>query len=87
MRDILSFLKIADKKFPQLPSFLYGHKMGGNLTRNYVLRYTLQIKGVIVSGPWLRLAFELPAFSVILGKIMNNIWLSFVTLKKQKLIL
>jgi len=61
MRDILSFLKIANKKFPQLLSFLYGHSIEGNLAFNYVLRYTPQIKGVIVSGPWLRMAFELPA--------------------------
>ena len=74
MRDISSLLEIADQQFPQLPSFLYGHSMGGNLVLNYVLRYKPRIKGVIVSGPWLRLAFEPPVFKVVLCKMMNNIW-------------
>jgi alpha-beta hydrolase superfamily lysophospholipase len=77
MQDISFLLESANKKFPQLPFFLYGHSLGGNLVLNYVLRYKPQLKGVIVTGPWLRLAFEPPAFKVTLGKMMNKIWPSF----------
>jgi alpha-beta hydrolase superfamily lysophospholipase len=77
MRDIFSLLEVANKQFPQLPSFLYGHSLGGNLVLNYVLHYKPQLKGVIVTDPWLRLAFEPPAFKVTLGKVMNKIWPSF----------
>ena len=77
MQDISSLLEAANKQFPQLPYFLYGHSLGGNLVLNYVLRYKPQLKGVIVTGPWLRLAFEPPAFKVTLGKVMNKIWPSF----------
>jgi len=77
MQDISFLLEAANKQFPQIPSFLYGHSLGGNLVLNYVLRRQVQLKGVIVTGPWLRLAFEPSAFKIILGKMMNKIWPSF----------
>lgn len=77
LQDISSLLEAANKQFPQLPYFLYGHSLGGNLVLNYVLRYKPQLRGVIVTGPWLRLSFEPPAFKVTFGKVMNKIWPSF----------
>ena len=77
MRDIFSLLEIANKQFSQLHSFLYGHSLGGNLVLNYVIRRQPKIKGVIVTGPWLRLAFEPPRFEIILAQITNYIWPSF----------
>jgi len=77
MQDISFLLEAANKQFPQLPYFLYGHSLGGNLVLNYVLRYKPQLKGVIVTGPWLRLAFEPPVFKVTFGKVMNKIRPSF----------
>ena len=77
MQDISSLLEVTNKKFPQLPFFLYGHSLGGNLVLNYVLRRQSHLKGVIATAPWLRLAFEPPAFKIALGKITNYIWPSF----------
>jgi len=77
MQDISSLLEAANKKFPQLPFFLYGYSLGGNLVLNYVLRRQPKLKGVIVTGPWLRLAFEPPRFRIILAQITNYIWPSF----------
>lgn len=77
MQDISFLLEIANKKFPQLPAFLCGHSLGGNLVLNYVLRRQPYLKGVIATAPWLRLAFEPPAFKIALGKITNRIWPSF----------
>ena len=77
MQDISSLLEVANKQFPQLPSFLYGHSLGGNLVLNYVLRRQSHFKGVIATDPWLRLAFEPPRFKIILAQITNYIWPSF----------
>ena len=77
MKDISSLLEVVNKKFPQLPSFLYGHSLGGNLVLNYVLRRQLHLKGVIATDPWLRLSFEPPRFKIILAQITNYIWPSF----------
>ncbi len=77
MQDISSLLEVTNKKFPQLPLFLYGHSLGGNLVLNYVLRRQPHLKGVIATAPWLRLAFEPPASKIALGKMTNCIWPSF----------
>lgn len=77
MQDISSLLEVTNKKFPQLPLFLYGHSLGGNLVLNYVLRRQPHLKGVIATAPWLRLAFEPPASKIALGKMTNYIWPSF----------
>jgi alpha-beta hydrolase superfamily lysophospholipase len=77
MNDISSLLEVANQQFPQLSFFLYGHSLGGNLVLNYILRRQPQFKGVIVTAPWLRLAFEPPAFKIILGKITNQLFPAF----------
>jgi alpha-beta hydrolase superfamily lysophospholipase len=71
--DITAFFKQIEGKYPDLPRFLYGHSMGGNLALNYVLRRKPDLHGVIVTGPWLKLAFDPPAVKVTLGRLMNSI--------------
>lgn len=77
MNDIEGFLDLTRRRYPGLPLFLYGHSMGGNLVINFALRRQAALKGVIATGPWLKLAFEPPAFKVALGKMMNNLFPSF----------
>ena len=77
MNDISSLLEVANQQFSQLSFFLYGHSLGGSLVLNYILRRQPQFKGVIVTAPWLRLAFEPPAFKIILGKITNQLFPAF----------
>jgi len=67
-------LNKATSIFPQLPQFLYGHSMGGNLVLNYALRNTTQLRGIIASSPYLRLGFQPPKWKMILGRSLLNIW-------------
>lgn len=71
--DLLLFEDHTAGRYPGLPRCLYGHSMGGNLVINYALRRRPDLSGVIATGPWLRLAFEPPAFKVRLGRMMNNL--------------
>ena len=75
--DISDFIGEARKLYPGLPLFLYGHSMGGNLVINYVLRFPQALKGAIVTGPWLKLAFDPAPAQVMVGKLLNNIMPSF----------
>jgi len=77
LNDVNFFINEVDKNFPELPLFLYGHSLGGNLVLNYVIRRQSHLKGVIATDPWLRLAFEPPRFKIILAQITNYIWPSF----------
>jgi len=77
MDDITAFFGQIEGRYPDLPRFLYGHSLGGNLVLNYALRRKPALRGVIATGSWLKLAFESPASKVSLGKMMNNILPSF----------
>lgn len=58
---------------PDLPIFLYGHSMGGNLVVNYTLRHKPKINGLIATSPLLRLAFQPPAWKMSMGKLFKKI--------------
>lgn len=77
MSDISLLLNHADSLFQNVPKFLYGHSLGGNLVLNYSLRKSPKISGVICSSPWLKLAFEPPAAKVTMAKIVNGIFPAF----------
>jgi len=82
MRSVENALKKADELFPNLPKLLYGHSMGGNLVINYTLRKKHDLKGVIATSPFLRLAFQPPKWKLFLGKFMLKIWPS-ITLPSE----
>lgn len=77
MDDIDLLLKQAASRYPGLPTFLYGHSMGGNEVLNFSLRRKPEVKGVIATGPFLRLAFQPPAAQVTLARMMNGIFPTF----------
>lgn len=77
MTDISDFIGDAQKRYPGLPVFLYGHSMGGNQVINYALKSPGILKGVIATGPWLKLAFDPPAAQVMVAKLLNGIAPSF----------
>ena len=58
---------------PTQPVFLYGHSMGGNVVINYTLRKKHNLKGVIVTSPFLKLAFQPPQWKMSLGKLLQKI--------------
>jgi alpha-beta hydrolase superfamily lysophospholipase len=60
-----------------LPVFLYGHSMGGNVVSNFLIKRKSKIKGAILSSPMLKLAFDPPAWKLIAGKFMRNIYPAF----------
>jgi alpha-beta hydrolase superfamily lysophospholipase len=77
MNDIADFIGDAQKRYPGLPLFLYGHSMGGNQAINYVLRSSQGLKGVIATGPWLKLAFDPSAAQLLMAKALNGLVPSF----------
>ncbi|MBM4063478.1 MAG: alpha/beta hydrolase [Planctomycetes bacterium] len=53
--DLEDFLALARARHPGLPTFLYGHSLGGNIVVNFVLRRRPEVAGAIVTSPWLAL--------------------------------
>ena len=75
--SLLDLIAITIKKgeslFSGIPVFLYGHSMGGNLVINYVLKRKHNLKGVIATSPFLRLAFQPPKWKMIVGKLLLHV--------------
>lgn len=67
----------AEKRFPGVKKFLWGHSMGGGIVLNYLLQRKPKLAGAIATGPLLKLGFEPPAFKVFLAKMMVNIYPAF----------
>lgn len=73
--DVDILLDEVRQRYPDAPVFLYGHSMGGNLALNYALRKKpTGIKGLIATGPWIRLAFEPPAIKIWAGRLLKGIF-------------
>lgn len=68
VRDAEAALRETAARYPSVPVFLYGHSMGGNIALNCALRLKPDISGLILSSPWLRLAFRPPAAKLWLGR-------------------
>lgn len=76
MLDIL--INEANKTFHSLPVFIYGHSLGGNVVLSYLLKHSPQIRGAIVTSPWLRLAFEPSKAKIRAAALMKRILPSMV---------
>lgn len=61
------------KTFPGVPLFLYGHSLGGGMVLDYMLRKNPEVRGVVVTSPWLKLSFEPDSMKIRLAGIMKNI--------------
>jgi len=77
--EMLDFL-IAEfsKTFPGIPVFVYGHSLGGGIVLQYLLKKKPNIRGAIVTSPWLKLAFEPSKAKLMLAGIMKGIYPSLV---------
>lgn len=71
--SVSSVLEKTQEVFEDIPIFLYGHSMGGNVVLNYALQRNPNIKGVIATSPFLRLAFQPPKIKLSVGKLLQKI--------------
>ncbi len=78
LSDVDNFIALIKAKFPNVPLFLYGHSMGGNIVANFVLqRKPNHLQGIIITSPWLKLAFSPPAMKLWLANVMSKIYPQF----------
>jgi acylglycerol lipase len=77
--EMLDFLIAEFKKtFPGIPVFIYGHSLGGGIALQYILQKNPEIKGAVITSPWLRLSFEPTRFQLILAGIMKRVYPSLI---------
>ncbi len=54
--------------------FLVGHSQGGLIAALWGLDPARPVAGVVLSSPYLRLAFEPPRLKVALGRVVGRVW-------------
>jgi len=71
-------IKETGSTFPGIPLILYGHSLGGGIVTDYLVRNSPGIKMAVVTSPWLKLAFEPPAYKMILAAVAGRLFPSFI---------
>lgn len=75
--DIQALFEAKRKDFGGIPILGFGHSLGGQLILHWQLSHGFELKAMMLSAPYLALAFEPPAWKVALGKWAAKIWPSF----------
>jgi alpha-beta hydrolase superfamily lysophospholipase len=57
--------------------FLYGHSLGGQITLNFAVKYRPDAAGLIITSPWLRLAFMPARRKLLAAWIAAHLWPTF----------
>lgn len=72
--DIQTLIEFSRERFSfNLPEFLYGHSLGGNLVLNFGLQRSPRLLGWIVTSPLLETAFEPPQAKLFAAKVLSKI--------------
>lgn len=82
--EVDELLHESSKLYPDVPHFLFGQSLGGNLVLNYSLQRDPEISGVIASSPWIQLAFRPDPITVWAGKMMRKLMPTFTQSTKLK---
>ena len=77
LNDIDVLVQESEKMFPEIPQFIYGHSLGGNIVANYILKRDNNFKGAIISSPWFKLAFDPSALTLFFAKTIKSIFPKF----------
>jgi alpha-beta hydrolase superfamily lysophospholipase len=77
LSSINHLLQYAADQFPNIPLFLRGHSLGGELVLWYALERKPHIQGIISTSPFFASYDPLPPIKLNLARIMNVILPSF----------
>lgn len=72
--DIDHFLDATMLRYPGLPTFLYGHSMGGILVLAYTPLRRPSVVGIIATSPGLKSSIEAQKAKVLLVKLLGSAW-------------
>ncbi|HTC13506.1 MAG TPA: lysophospholipase [Chthoniobacterales bacterium] len=71
--ELASDVDCIVKRFSEGPTFLFGHSLGGQLVLWTAQHFRLMVVGLIVSAPWLALAFAPPRWQLFVAQKVNGL--------------
>lgn len=72
--DLQTACDWAQSEDPGKKYFFYGHSTGGQISLNYAIRRQPPAAGVLVTGPWFKLAFAPPPWKIVAGRALSAAW-------------
>ena len=74
LQDVDRFRREVQGLVPvDTPAFLVGHSLGGLVALRYLEEYSPDIRGAVLSAPWLATALPIPFWKVGLAQILTRI--------------
>lgn len=73
IQDIHQFLQRMEKRYPDVPHFLYGHSLGGLLVLAYASQYGAGLRGVVATGPALRSSLQEQKAKVAMVRLLGSL--------------
>jgi alpha-beta hydrolase superfamily lysophospholipase len=67
----------ASAAYPDVPVFLMGQSMGGNIVMHYCLQQSPNVIGIIATSPWIKVVKMPPAITVELARLARRIFPAF----------
>jgi acylglycerol lipase len=72
LNDIDLLINKGKELFPEIPVFLYGHSLGGNLTINYAISRPTNLNGIILTSPWLEVTNHPTRLKFITANVLSK---------------
>jgi alpha-beta hydrolase superfamily lysophospholipase len=73
MADIGHFLAELNTRFPGLPTFIYGHSMGGMQVLNYAITQNPKVAGIISTSPSLQPGTPVAPFKLFIANLLYSV--------------
>jgi alpha-beta hydrolase superfamily lysophospholipase len=73
LRDIDALFGKVKNYFPTIPTFIFGHSMGGGLTAAYVLKYQPEARGIILSAAALKPADNVSKLLIAVSSLVSTL--------------
>jgi len=75
LKDIDGLIEYGRREYPDIPLFLYGHSMGGNIALDYRRRGNHRTipEGYIITSPWIILKRKIPGYLYLFSKLMAKV--------------
>lgn len=74
MQDIRQFFQLMEKRYPDIPHFLYGHSLGGLLVLAYAIQHGAHLRGVIATGPGLRSFLQEQKAKIAMVRLLGSLF-------------
>lgn len=73
LQDIDALYKKVQSYYPSIPSFIFGHSMGGGLVAAYALQHQPQTQGIILSAPALQPSDDISPLLISVSGLVSKL--------------